>query len=186
MTQPQHQTVDLDGWLDGFRPAERSVPVCRDGDLIAALQESQRLLDEAETARKAAGASLASGTRSRELAEQIETLRAQMQANMLTVRVRQLQPRKAYRDLKLAHPPREGNDRDRVVGANEDTFFDALVRACVVEPVFSDAQWERFNSALSDGQWQELVTAAWAVNERSVDVPFSRAASQVTQGSEDE
>jgi len=177
--------VDLNALLDDARPAERTVPVCLRGDLNASLQELQRALDEAERTRASSGASLAGGSPSRGIAEQIETLRAQMHSSTAVFTFRAL-PRRAWTALVAAHPPREGNDHDRAMGMNEETFFEALVRACLIDPVMDDAQWARLDDVLSDAQWQQLTNAAWAINARDVDVPFSSSASRVLATSDDE
>ena len=77
------------------------------------------------------------------------------------------------------HPPREDNQTDRALGLNQDTFFDAAIRACAVEPALDKADWDALDEVLSDAQWNTLANAAWAVNARDVDVPFSQRASRI-------
>ena len=65
-----------------------------------------------------------------------------------------------------------------LIGVNADTFYEAIIRACVVDPQMSDEQWHALCAALTDRQFDELAQAAWDLNRREVDIPFSRAASR--------
>jgi hypothetical protein len=105
-----------------------------------------------------------------------------MQASTVTLRLRAL-PRMEYRRMLGEHPQREGNAADESFGANSDTFFEALLRASVVDPTLSAEQWDRLLAAITDGQFDVLVTAALSLNRRDVSVPFSPAASAVIRGS---
>lgn len=170
-----HKTI-----LAGAKPRERSVELCLRGDLFAQMQELQRRLVVAQEHEKAVGS--LDGGEAHQLAEQIETLREQMHAHTIDVKLRAL-PRRKWRALIAEHAPREDNEADRLVGFNEDTFFDAAIRACAIEPNLDDADWDSLDGLLSDAQWNSLANAAWAVNARDVDVPFSRRASQILASS---
>lgn len=159
---------------------ERSVEVCLRGDLLAALQDLQRQLPDAEREDKVGGS--LGGGRALDVAQQIQALREEMLDHTITVKLRAL-PRKKFRTLVVDHPPREDNEGDRALGFNPDTFFDALLRMCAVEPVLDDALWAQLEDKLSDGQWQTLTNAAWGVNERDLSVPFSQRASQILASS---
>lgn len=162
---------------------ERTVPLCLRTDLLAQLQELQRDLAEAER-REGPGASLGGGD-TVELARQIEAVRAQMAEHTIVVRFRAL-PRRKWATFLAGHPPRDGDEADRAVGYNRDTFYDALVRRCLAGPDFDEDDWARLEEILNDAQWQSLVNAAWAVNARDVSVPFSPAASRILRNSDDE
>lgn len=171
-----------DDWLADAKPAERTVPLCLRGDLVAKFEELERQLEQA---RKNAGDSLAGGGAVVSISQQIEQLRETMQAATRTFRLRAL-PRKRWRQLVAAHPPRRGDDGKVVesdaIGVNADTYFDAMVRACTVEPQLSDEQWVRLlDEVLSDRQFDELSNTAWALNRHDVAVPTSRAASRILQ-----
>jgi hypothetical protein len=176
---PRRPKRDVKAALDAARLPERSVELCLRGDLVAELQELQREMTDAEREEKAAGS--LDGGRARELAEQINALREQMLDDTIVVRLRAL-PRKKKRDLTAAHPPRDDNETDRLVGFNQDTLTAALLRACAVDPL-DEEDWARFEEVLSDGQWQALNNAVWSVNSQDVDVPFSRRASQILASS---
>jgi hypothetical protein len=177
---PRRPKRDVKAALDAARLPERSVELCLRGDLVAELQELQREMVDAEREEQVAGS--LDGGRARELAEQVLQLREQMLDDTIVVRLRAL-PRKKKRDLMAAHPPREDNETDRVVGFNEDTLTAAMLRACAVDPVLDEADWVRFEEVLSDGQWIALNSAVWSVNTQDVDIPFSRRASQILASS---
>jgi len=164
---------------------ERSVAICMNAQLFARMQELERDLRAAESEREAAGASLASGGPARELAEQFEAIRLEMVEHTLTFRLRAL-PRRKFTAAQAEFPPREGNAFDGAAGTNIEALGEALVRRCVFEPDLDEEDWQILDETLSDGQWQLLANAAWAINARDVDVPFSRTASRILQASADE
>lgn len=174
---------DVKALLASARLAERSVDLCLRGDLVAQAQELQRQLIDAEALEKVHGS--IDGGPTVPLAQAIEVLREEMKDHTLTVRLRAV-PRRQWTALLAQHPPREGNDRDARLGLNEETFFDAAIRACVYEPELDEQDWAGLDAALNDGQWQTLANAAWAVNARDVDVPFSARASRILATSEHE
>jgi hypothetical protein len=91
-------------------------------------------------------------------------------------------PRPKWRHLLAAHPPREGNDRDAEMGYNPDSFYPAIIRACVIDPEITAEEWsELLDEKLSDNQFAQLSAAAFVVNEGDVSIPFSSAASTVNR-----
>jgi hypothetical protein len=168
--------------LADARPAERSVPVCLRGDLYADLEELDRQL---RTLQSSPRESLADGEGQHELARQIEDLREAMREATRDFRLRSL-GRKGWQELRAAHPPRSGDEKDELHSVNVETFYPALVRASVVEPPLDDADWARLEICLSDQQWEDLVAAAVVLNRQSVSVPFSSAASEILQTSASE
>jgi hypothetical protein len=174
--------VDIHAALSGAQLPERSVAVCLRGDLTAEIESAERELRAAEADP---GAGMEDAGRLRELAEHVERLRDEMRAASVDVRLRAL-PRWRWSELMRAHPPRDDSDSDKALGVNEETFFDALVRACLVEPELSDEDWARLLSVLTSAQYDALATAAWTVNRGSVDVPKSLVASRILRTYADE
>jgi hypothetical protein len=167
---------------------ERSVPLCLRGDLVADFEQVER---ELEAAQKKSSDSLAGGGIAK-LVDQLDALTEQMRDHTYDVRLRAM-PKPEFRALVAAHPPRRAEDsseiveRDRYVGVNSETFFDALIRACVVDPELDDAEWKTLlEETLTDKQFDALSDAAWYLNRGDVDIPFSRAASRLKQASETE
>jgi hypothetical protein len=188
--------------LKQFRAAERSVPICLRGDLVAEWEEADRALkrlqDQPDDSLEGAG--------TQPLVERIEALQAQMSEHTDNFRVRALGGPK-FRALRNAHPPRRGEDgnpleEDAALGVNRETFYPALLRAAVVEPALDDDDWRELfgdddaerarreaagepveDGLLTDYQFQELAYTAWVLNAGAIDVPFSRAASFVKKRS---
>lgn len=183
--------MDLSSILDGAKRPERTVQLCLRGDLQAELEElERRLRDERGRHERSMGEMGAEV----EIGEQIEALREQMREATVTFRLRALPARRTagsgeqmtWDELVKAHPPREGDQGDLVLGYNADTFFDALVVASVVDPQPSPEQWQRLlGDGLTSRQFDELAEAALTLNRRKVDVPFSSAASGRTQDSDE-
>jgi len=173
---PRKKKPDTKAILAAARLPERSVDLCLRGDLVARWQELAREFVDAEREDKV-HADL-DGGKARPLAEQIAALQDEMREHSLVLKLHAL-PRRKWTALMAAHPPREDDKTDELLGLNRETFYDALVRACVAEPALDEDDWAHLDEVLSDGQWQALNNAAWAVNARDVDIPFSRGASQI-------
>lgn len=173
--------TDIKTMLTNAKLPERSVPICLRGDLVAEHEELERQLGDVN--RRAAD-SLA-GNGAGELIDQLEALQEQMRAATVTFRLRAL-PKPRWRALLAEHPPRHDDDdkplpEDAAVGVNLETFWDAIVRACLVEPQIDDETWQLMagdDGRLTDKQIGALADAAWAVNRGDVSVPFSLAVSQ--------
>lgn len=169
------------------RPTE-TVDIC----LQTGLQtEYEALHDQLRDAvnREAADKRLNSGGESRRLAQQIEAMQAEMAEYVITFRLHALGP-KGWARLQGEHPPREGNTDDALMGYNPDTFFDAAVRACTVEPGdLDDADWlalfgdDEVDGKLTAGQRNELHQAVLKLNVRKISVPNSLAASRILRAS---
>lgn len=164
---------------------ERTVPICLRGDLVADHEQAERELEQAE--QKAVDSLAGSGAG--QIAQRIEALEEQMREHTYDFRLRAL-PRAGWRALVDRHPPRRDEqnaivDTDRI-GVNAETFYPAIVRACLVDPVLDEAQWQTLVDSLTDRQFEDLADAAWALNRREVDVPFSRAASRTKAATDSE
>lgn len=176
-------TKDFSALLKSAKLPERTVEICLRGDLVAEHEEAERQLEQAQRAQ---GDSLA-GNGAGAIAERIEALEAEMREASYTFRLRALS-RPAWRDLLKEHPPRRGEDGemlqpDGALGIDSETFFAAMIRACLVDPALTVGQWSELEQALTDRQFDTLSDAAWALNRREVDIPFSRAASRMRQAS---
>jgi hypothetical protein len=196
--------TDFDAMLKKAKLPESTVPICLRGDLVA---EHEDLVRQLDAVKDTARTSLADGGTSG-LAERIRELEAEMKASTYVFRLRALAgPR--FAALKRKHPPRESDEgqvlmKDLVAGGvNVEEFAEPLIRASVFDPKLSDGQWRELlgdsddekvrrladgqdveDGKLSAGQIDELFNAAWALNQRSVDVPFSSAASRIPRTTE--
>jgi uncharacterized small protein (DUF1192 family) len=165
---------------------ERTVQVCLRGDLVAAHEEAERQLEQAQ---KAQSDSLA-GSGVGELADRIEALEAEMHESAVTFTLRAM-ARSQWRELMNSHPPRRKPDSDDVVdedlvGLNVETFYPDLIRRCLVDPELDDEDWTALLDVLTSRQYDEIAGAAWAVNRHEVDIPFSPAASRAKRASASE
>jgi hypothetical protein len=171
--------MDLDAFdklLEQSRLPEATIPLCLRGDLQAQWEELDHRLTAlySDASRKLAGASAEEA----ELARRIQELEQEMRDSTLTLRLRALE-RPEWLELVADHPPREDDKGDRMLGFNQKTFFDALVLACLVEPELDEERLSKLMDKLTDAQFQKLTEAAWGLNRRDVDVPFSSTASHI-------
>lgn len=163
---------------------ERTVPVCLQGDLVAEFESLDRALAEAE--RKNPDSLEGNGTGP--ILDRMESLRTQMQEHTHEFRLRAL-PKPKFRALIAAHPPRRNEDGDSILpadsfmGLDTSTFWDALIRACIVDPELDNATWTELENVLTDRQYEVLSDAAWGLNRGDVDIPFSLNASRLSRGS---
>lgn len=172
-------TADFAALLAAAQLPERTVPVCLRGDLVAEHEAADRelgLLSEKPATKF-------SGDGRGELQARIRDLEEQMRGATYDFRFQAL-PRKAWHAFVAEYPPRPDNERDAAIGVNAETFFEALIRKCLVDPVLDDEAWFRLNESLTDRQYDTLSDAAWALNRRDVDVPFSPAAWRQSGASE--
>lgn len=89
------------------------------------------------------------------------------------IRVQAL-PRKVYKGLRLANPPREGNEVDAAYGFNRDDMADALIEyfnaesgeKTVISPdLGAKAEHLAWLEELTEGNAEALFNAAYACNE---------------------
>jgi len=155
---------------------ERTVRICLRADLIAEHEKAERELNESrsQTLAQTLGTSAAEV----KLARRVEELQAEMESESHTFTVRAL-PRAEYRALTRAHPPRDGEAADKSENVNLETYPDALIRACVVDPVLDEEDWEAFAEVMTSRTFDDLYLAALLVNRGEADVPFSQTASRV-------
>jgi len=170
-------TVDVAAILAQARRPERTLPLCLRGDLVAQWEALERDLEATPEATSLAG----DGRQA--IAQQMQDLQEEMAASTVVFTVRAL-PRRRWTALVAEHPPRRDDDdvvvlSDRI-GVNADTFAEVIIKECVVDPVLEPAQLATLmDEVLSSSQYDSLFDAAWGVNRRDVDVPFSRAVSTI-------
>lgn len=175
--------ADFDTLLAGAKLPEKTVTVCLRGDLAAEFDETEAALEKAQ---QRALEAFDGGAEAPELIDKIEALQEEMRASSYQFRLRAI-PKAKFRALVSAHPPRKVYDddnnetvheADKYTGVNGETFHDALIVACLVDPPVDEAKWQLIQEKLNDRQFDELSMAAWSVNRSEVDIPFSRAASR--------
>lgn len=131
------------------RPRTKRVRLCLDGELLAQLAEAE-----------AADITSLSGN------PEAAKLREQVDAASVTFTLKGL-PRGEYRRLEKAHPSADDD------GAwNTDTFPEALVRACLVEPGVSAD--EPLFDVLTSGEADKLFEVAFLACNEADAVPLQK------------
>ena len=102
-----------------------------------------------------------------EVRERLEEAKAQIASGVVRIVIKGL-TRGEFRRLVTAHPPREGDDLDKRLGYNADTFGDALVKACIVRTENLDGEevpneWDKWADEMTNGQWDEVFTACMKI-----------------------
>lgn len=172
--------MDMQALLASAKLPEKEVRICLRADLLVAFEAAEAALAEQQ---RRAGDSLGAGEGIEAAAQRVVDISDEMAAASAVFKLRAV-GRRRWTALYAEHPPRPDDKRDAMTGFNRDAFFDALVKACIVEPEISDSDWEALANLLSAAQWDALVEAAWDVNQAGVDVPFSSAASRALNRSE--
>lgn len=169
-------------WID-----YTTIEPARTGELNALAAEVAKAYDAEQKAPKR----VASVRESLTLAQEYDDLYEKSQ------RVRRIMalPRRKWADLKGEHPARtvpepteddpdatETHDDD-AIGVNTATFFDAVMPLSIVteegEPRYTQAECAEFTETLSEGEWNELCSVVWVLNERGVGVPKSSMVSRL-------
>ncbi|HKS46353.1 MAG TPA: hypothetical protein VJT49_14830 [Amycolatopsis sp.] len=169
---------EIDALLDAAKPPEARIPLCLRADLASRHEELDQRLTELASRPNATLADLEQAT----LAQEIRAVEQQMADSTVTVLLRAV-PRPDFRKLAAEHPPREEHAGDRVLGFNQETFYEALIALCLVEPALDRPRVDRLLGKLNDGQYSALAEAAWNLNRSEVSVPFSLTASRIAPSS---
>jgi hypothetical protein len=178
MSPATPKLADPGALIRGGKLPEKDYPVCVEPDLVA---EYEQLVGMREAAKEAGAGSLAGGNAST-FDEQIADVQRQMEASTVVLKLRAL-GRLRWKALRDEHPPRKEADGkpdlgDLRLGVNRDTFFDPFIRETIVDPVLDEETLTLLiEQKLTDGQWEDLTTAAWNLNEAKISVPLSSAAS---------
>jgi hypothetical protein len=177
MTEPQ-SGADI---LARIKPVRReeTTELCMRPDLLDRFDALVTELDQSRV-DDVAGKRLTDSTskRTREIAEQIEALKAEITETVIVFRLRALN-KAEWSALVANHPPRSDNHIDHAVGYNRDAVDDAAVQACIIDPDFDDLSWAQFMEVCNPSEWEELRDTARSVNRAVRDVPKSAAASRI-------
>jgi len=148
--------------LKNAKLPETVLPICLDASAIEAYREAEL------EARRAAADSLSGKPEAPEVPEELV---ARVEAATIRFTLRAL-PRGKWTELVKDHPPRKDNREDRQVGFNEATMYEALLRACIIDPVPSDEEWAQIDEVLNQGEWIRLVQTAQNLNLQGSKLPF--------------
>ncbi|GAA0403098.1 hypothetical protein GCM10009530_63860 [Microbispora corallina] len=167
--------LGIEDILGKIQRPERAFRLCLRADLQSQWEETERLLKLAE---RESTNSLAGNTKKvRDLAKQCRALEQEMETATVTLLLRGISSKK-FSDLLAAHPARKGQDE----AFNAETFGVALLAASAATPEMNEEQAGRLVDSITSGQWNDLFNTCWLLNRSSVDVPFSRTASEHLPG----
>jgi hypothetical protein len=172
--------MDVAGLIREAKLPERTVLICLRSDLVTIFERLQADLVAAEKTAATVD-SLAAGPDLSTQRAELDELREEMKRFTVPFMVRAL-PRRQFRALLAAHPPRKGDD-GKVdpadwQGVNNATYFDALIRATTVSPELDEETWQLLlDEKLSDAQYEALADAAFDISREKIDLPFSSTAS---------
>lgn len=168
------------------KPKTRTVDVCLNGELDDQLTKlNRRLMESQDSDATSLGANSAAKIR-----DEIVALQEKARAEALTFKIRRLDWNRNL-ELQTEHPPRDGNSEDAEAGWNRATYYPALVRECTYEVEAADGTtldaesltadwWDAIFAAVNFRQFDELFTAAHAVNSTDAAAPFLRADLQIS------
>lgn len=187
---PQRRLSTKDKIRQAKAPA-RTVPICLATDMQEEFERLDAALREA-VARESMDKRLNSGGESKRIARDIEALQERMAEYVIHFRLQALGARR-WEALQKQHPAEEGNNEHIMLGYNPDTFAEAAIRACTVEPTdLDDEDWtallgdDKTDGKLTPHQFATLWQTVLDLNIRKIDVPNSFAASRVLRPSEGE
>lgn len=169
--------ASIDDILGQIRLPEAVYYLCTRADLRAEWEQA-----EAEVARVEAEArdSLAgAGTAGKKVAQRVRDLEREMAEHSIPIRVRAL-THKQLSDLVAAHPPREDKGERTF---NVDTFGVALLAKSAIDPPMPEEKAGLLVDSLTQGQWDDLWSTIWSLNQNSVSVPKSLRASDLLRNS---
>lgn len=191
-------STDFKMLMKQAQPAERAVPICMRGDLVAQLEQLEAAANEARRSN-----SKESGLP--EVVERIEALQAEMRDSTYVFHLRALPPRR-YRALTAKYPPRRDDD-GKVDQADVQRGFSLemipeLVRVSTLDPELAEDEWRELlgdteaeaarreaagepveDGMLTEAQCWQLGNAAHMLNEGEISVPFSPAVLLKSQSS---
>jgi hypothetical protein len=175
--------VDIKAILKQAKRRTATVEVCLRGDLAGDYETLERSLAKLPKNNKLGG-----DPERQWITAEMERLRVEMQDGTVPF-VLQALPDAVFQRLVDEHPPRRNGDeidpRDAEGSYNAATFYDALIRACTIEPELDDDDWKLLlgdDGSMSRGQIIALSSEALRINGQAVDVPFSPAASSANPG----
>lgn len=178
-------------WRDKIKQArlpEVVVKIALRGDLAV---EHEQLTAQLNDLKARPAPSLA-GTGTGPIEDRLEALANEMRESVIEFTLRALprgkrpgDRRPSWRELREQYPPREKNGEmlreDIMAGfVNAADFPEPLVKASVVDPELTEVDWVDLMPNITDGQFDELVNAAWTLNRGKVDIPFSSAGLETT------
>ncbi|MGI5161388.1 hypothetical protein [Microbispora sp. CA-102843] len=149
----------------------KTVPLCLKGDLQAEWEDLERQR-QAALAKPRSDSLAGDNGEVRAITELMESVREQMEANVVPFRIEGL-PKRKWSNLVAQHKPRP-QDEEAGLDYNAETLPVVALAACCVDPKMSVEQAERLvDETLTQGQWEQLWWTVLQANNKKVDIPKS-------------
>lgn len=161
------EKTDWAGLVKASKPRQKSVRLCLRGDLMGELDEAQAALSD--TAPVGVATSLAGRADTSVIdaaKDRVDAAAAAVADASVTFRLQGL-PRDRYKSLESEHP-----DPKDEAGWDERTFPEALVRACLVDPVVAADQ--PLFGIMTAGESDKLFWVAYSACNEAEDVPLPK------------
>lgn len=155
------------------------------GDDLAILRELQQIIQDAEKAEQVTGPPVLVGDAS-PLADAVAAYNAALEeaTPRAVTFVFHAISRLKFKLLTAAHPPRDDDKGDEVLGLNMDTFPRALIDACWVDPTVPAEERDGEIDSLRDADFTMAWGAAYSVNRAAGVVPKALPVSGLTPKSD--
>jgi hypothetical protein len=163
---------------------ERKCGITLRPDLLEAWEDAEDDLQKAEDEwkrKREAGVGRAADRRPPELvelAERVESLQQQIEDTRLIVTFKAMN-KPEWQALIEKFPPRADNLPDQISGYDREAVKEALVRECLIEPVFDDASWAELLDVINPVEWETLAQTAYEANSGVIEAPKSVLADTV-------
>lgn len=170
--------MDIAELLAMAKRPEDQIPLCLRGDLVVQFRRLEIALQDAPREAPSLGELSPAAI----IANHMQDLRAQMQAAEAPFHLRALAGRE-WSDFRATQPDLKGDDPE----ADSAAWFSwvcQLVSRTVIDPVMTPEQVAELCDAMSGEQWIELSDGCWRLNAGKVSIPFSVAASVLTESGE--
>lgn len=153
--------------ITNAKAPEKPVPLCMRGDLQGDYEALELELNDALMADRDSMVNPAAEDIKARMAALIE----QIKASTLTFRMKGL-PKPRQIEIEVAHPAREGVERDKELGYDADAVAKAMIRESCVFPPLSGELWDHLDATLTTWQKSQLETAAYQAGFRGPTVSF--------------
>lgn len=168
-------TLSIREIIDRKRPAEDSVPIVLDGDLMAEYERLSVELRDAGPAANFGDDSSADAIKAR-----MEALRARMLDSRVFFRLRAL-PGPQWSPYVAALPVKQDDQTDEEAAEAYHRWLCTVVAASCVDPAMTADEAHELYTVLSNGEWGQLAGRAYHLQTTRQDIPFSEAASVLSQ-----
>lgn len=166
--------ADMTDILARVKPIKTQVTICLDGDLVLRRDQIQERLDALAGWKSS---SLSDTDPRTALLDDLAQVEQGMRDASQTFTFKSVGD-KTSSDLLAAHPSPKDERGNEKYSFDPATYPAALIAAASVDPVMTVEQVETLFDSLNLHQRNQLFNAAFAANNRGVDVPFSQPVSE--------